>query len=75
MIGSKERIAALVVVGITAVGAVGASLATAGGGSRTDQIRHQLKSGNHVRNVIFFLGDGMGTQEITARRHATPRGL
>jgi alkaline phosphatase/streptomycin-6-phosphatase len=69
MIGSRERITALVVFGIIALGAVGASLAAAGGESRTDQIRHQLKPGNGARNVIFFLGDGMGTQEITAARY------
>jgi alkaline phosphatase len=68
MIGSRERITALVVFGVIALGAVGASLAAAGGESRTDQIRHQLKPGNGARNVIFFLGDGM------ARRGSPRRG-
>ena len=33
-----------------------------------DQVRAALHGGK-AKNVIFFLGDGMGTQEITAARY------
>ena len=48
---------------------VAVPLATGGQGrDATDQIRSELKGGP-AKNVIFFLGDGMGTQEITAARY------
>lgn len=54
------------------VGAVGAGSATADRGSderSTDSLVLQALANHHPRNVIFFLGDGMGTQEITAARY------
>jgi alkaline phosphatase len=53
-------VAVLVVVGLVA-----AALAVAGTASKGDEVR----SGGKARNVIYFLGDGMGTQEITAARY------
>src|SRR5262245_18388161 len=51
--------AALAVVGVAA------GLAVAGPAGKADEV----KSGGTARNVIYFLGDGMGTQEITAARY------
>jgi alkaline phosphatase len=56
-----------------AIGAVvalgmGSQIAFGGDADRTDQVRSQLHNGK-AKNVIFFLGDGMGTQEITAARY------
>jgi alkaline phosphatase len=47
---------------------IAASFAIGGQQTRTDQVRSALHGGK-ARNVIFFLGDGMGTQEITAGRY------
>jgi alkaline phosphatase len=47
---------------------IAASFAIGGQQTRTDQVRSALHGGK-ARNVIFFLGDGMGTQEITAARY------
>jgi alkaline phosphatase len=52
----------------------GGSAATANGGWPGDDRGTagsvvQALSGQHPRNVIFLLGDGMGTQEITAARY------
>ena len=54
------------------VGAVGVGSATAdGSGSDRDTERGVVTAlvNHRPRNVIFFLGDGMGTQEITAARY------
>ena len=45
-----------------------AGSALGGDADKTDQLRAQLHDGK-AKNVIFFLGDGMGTQEITAARY------
>ena len=41
---------------------------SAGTGDRTDDVRSAIQGG-HARNVILFLGDGMGQSEITAARN------
>src|SRR5215813_2227000 len=58
----------LAIAGIGACVALGLGAALAAGG----QDHPSGHSNDHVvkpRNVIFFLGDGMGTQEITAARY------
>ena len=54
---------AVVIAGIS----VGTALATHHEG-RSDAIRHEIQDGK-ARNVIFFLGDGMGTSEVTVARN------
>jgi alkaline phosphatase/streptomycin-6-phosphatase len=54
------------------VGAVSVGSATADSGSSnrdTERSVEQALRDDHPQNVIFFLGDGMGTQEITAARY------
>jgi alkaline phosphatase len=62
---------------MAAVAGLGAAAAVTAGGtlalggktrSKTQKVRAQLKGGK-PRDVIYFLGDGMGTQEITAARY------
>jgi alkaline phosphatase len=67
---SKARRLPIALGGLGAVVLLGiaASFAIGGQQSRTDQVRSALHGGK-ARNVIFFLGDGMGTQEITAARY------
>jgi alkaline phosphatase len=55
-------------VAVVAALAVGATMAVGGQPSGTDAVRDQLHGGK-AKNVIYFLGDGMGTQEITAARY------
>lgn len=55
-VGAAVLVAAVLVI---------AGLAVAGTASHGDQV----KSGGKPRNVIYLLGDGMGTQEITAARY------
>jgi alkaline phosphatase len=63
--------------GVTVVVALSALIATVGVGSaasgssdrNVDGALLQAMFDRHPRNVIFFLGDGMGTQEITAARY------
>jgi alkaline phosphatase len=55
-------------VGAVVLLGIAASFAVGGQQTRTDQVRSALHGGK-ARNVIFFLGDGMGTQEITAARY------
>jgi alkaline phosphatase len=50
---------------LVVIGLVAAALAVAGTASKGDEVR----SGGKARNVVYFLGDGMGTQEITAARY------
>src|SRR3954452_8201033 len=57
-----------IAIGAVVVLGMGAQIAFGGDADQTDQIRSQLHGGK-ARNVIFFLGDGMGTQEITAARY------
>ncbi|WP_037359115.1 alkaline phosphatase [Amycolatopsis orientalis] len=46
----------------------GARTASAGSGDRTQEIRQAIQGG-HARNVILFIGDGMGQSEITSARN------
>lgn len=46
----------------------GARAASAGAGDRTQEIRQAIQGG-HARNVILFIGDGMGQSEITSARN------
>ncbi|TCO49843.1 alkaline phosphatase [Actinocrispum wychmicini] len=63
--------------GVTAVVALSLLVAAVGAGSAAGSSSDHSKDGavfqalfdRHPRNVIFFLGDGMGTQEITAARY------
>jgi len=68
MLEGKRMAVALGGLGATVLLGLGASYAIGGEQSRTDQVRAQLHGGQ-AKNVIFFLGDGMGTQEITAARY------
>lgn len=58
----------LAALGATAVLGMGASFAIGDTTNKTNNVRTAL-AGNKPKNVIFFLGDGMGTQEITAARY------
>jgi alkaline phosphatase len=65
----RKRLALGAVGSCVLAALVAVPLATGGQGrDATDQIRSELKGGP-AKNVIFFLGDGMGTQEITAARY------
>ena len=55
-------------LGAIVVLGAGASFAVGGTGNPTNDVRAQL-NGAKPKNVIFLLGDGMGTQEITAARY------
>jgi alkaline phosphatase len=57
-----------ITIGAAVVLGMGAQIAFGGDADKTDQVRSQLHDGK-AKNVIFFLGDGMGTQEITAARY------
>ncbi|MGW4397952.1 alkaline phosphatase [Amycolatopsis nivea] len=46
----------------------GARAASAGAGDRTQEVRQAIQGG-HARNVILFIGDGMGQSEITSARN------
>ena len=67
------RFTRLAAVGAIAVVAAAAGAGTAGAWSHTDADRDaavaQALTHRTPKNVIFFLGDGMGTQEITAARY------
>jgi alkaline phosphatase/streptomycin-6-phosphatase len=69
----KRKRFAFLLAAALAVAAVGAGVAIAGspleeGDAKEKSFRKAL-SDNTPRDVIFFLGDGMGTQEITAARY------
>jgi alkaline phosphatase/streptomycin-6-phosphatase len=69
----KRKRFAFLLAAALAVAAVGAGVAIAGspleeGDAKEKSFRKAL-SDNSPRDVIFFLGDGMGTQEITAARY------
>jgi alkaline phosphatase len=57
-----------IAIGAAVVLGMGTQIAFGGDADKTDQVRSQLHGGK-AKNVIFFLGDGMGTQEITAARY------
>jgi alkaline phosphatase/streptomycin-6-phosphatase len=69
----KQRLAVVLAASL-AVAALGAGTAAATGafGNHQDSTRRAFTAAfndHHPDNVIFFLGDGMGTQEITAARY------
>src|SRR6185436_10639572 len=67
--GSKRRVA--VAGGLAVAGAlVAATAVTAWSGShdRTSEVRRAVQGGR-AKNVIMFLGDGMGDSEITIGRN------
>jgi alkaline phosphatase len=55
-------------LGAVVVLGVGASFAVGGTGNPTNDTRSAL-DGHKPKNVILLIGDGMGTQEITAARY------
>ena len=60
-------LAATAALGVTGVGT---ALATgAFGPGETERVVARALTDTHPKNVIFLLGDGMGTQEITAARY------
>lgn len=71
----KQNRLTAVVVAATAVCALGAGTAAAtgvfwaGGDQQTKRALKTALSNDRPKNVIFLLGDGMGTQEITAARY------
>ena len=70
MFQGRRWLSATVGVGaVAAVTAIGVPMALGGGKpSANEKVRAELKGGK-AKNVIYFLGDGMGTQEITAARY------
>jgi alkaline phosphatase len=73
MIRKKAFVAAfaaasvIAAAGMASAAASGAFDTARGDDSATESASHQPQRG--PKNVIFFLGDGMGTQEITAARY------
>jgi alkaline phosphatase len=68
----KRLIAALATALTVAAAGAGSAAATGFFSHHHDKSRHALETALHQqnpRNVIFLLGDGMGTQEITAARY------
>ena len=55
-------------IGAIVVLGAGASFAVGGQPDRTGEARHALHGGK-AKNVIFFLGDGMGDSEVTSARY------
>ncbi|MEU5691744.1 alkaline phosphatase [Actinosynnema sp. NPDC020468] len=69
----RRRWAALGVLGLAVAVAAPVALAQAdtasfAGGDRTQDVRNAVKGGK-ARNVILFIGDGMGDSEITIARN------
>jgi len=69
----KRKRLSFVLVAMLAIAALGAGTAAATGFfNRHDSTERAVVAAladKHPQNVIFFLGDGMGTQEITAARY------
>ena len=64
-----SRLGVFVILGVVAsLVVVPAVVATHASRDRTASIRHAL-DGGRAKNVIFFLGDGMGDSEITIARN------
>ncbi|UOZ02538.1 alkaline phosphatase [Amycolatopsis sp. WQ 127309] len=55
-------------VALAATGSGPADARSAGTGDRTNDVRSAIQGGS-ARNVILFIGDGMGQSEITAARN------
>jgi alkaline phosphatase len=63
--------ARFVIAGIGAIAALAVGASFAVGGQQDKAAQNDAAWGHQhgkPKNVIFFLGDGMGTQEITAAR-------
>ncbi|HEX3173315.1 MAG TPA: alkaline phosphatase [Solirubrobacterales bacterium] len=72
MKGKRFTAALAAMLALVAIGAGGAAATGAFSSHHHDQTERALASALHDRdpqNVIFLLGDGMGTQEITAARY------
>lgn len=75
-ISGRRRWIALAAAGLTVAVGTPVAIAQNGshetrasvGGDRTQQLRQAVKGGK-ARNVILFIGDGMGDSEITAARN------
>jgi alkaline phosphatase/streptomycin-6-phosphatase len=67
---NRKGLFALIAVSGVAL-AVAGTAAAAGASSSDKDIQRAIReaSRGHAKNVIFFLGDGMGVQEITAARY------
>jgi alkaline phosphatase len=70
----KHRRLAASIAAALSVAAIGAGTAAATGlfaqhGDSTRRAFHLALHDHNPKNVIFLLGDGMGTQEITAARY------
>jgi len=65
----KRVLAASAVVVAAAMAATGTAMAVGSSGGSTASALSQAMSGRKPKNIIFLLGDGMGTQEITAARY------
>src|SRR5262249_1636978 len=64
----RGRKGAALLAGVVAVAALaGVAAAFNHSDDQTNDVRRAL-DGGHARNVIYFLGDGMGDSEITAAR-------
>ena len=61
--------AAFAAVGVASAGTAVADYASVSDDRKTEQSVTQSLRNRHPKNVIFLLGDGMGTQEITAARY------
>jgi alkaline phosphatase len=68
----REGLAAAAAVAVASAAALTGTAVANGGRSDDDKATSASiaqASGHKAKNVIFFLGDGMGTQEITAARY------
>ena len=61
--------AAFAAVGVASAGTAVADYASVSDDQKAEQSVTQSLRNRHPKNVIFLLGDGMGTQEITAARY------
>jgi alkaline phosphatase len=69
---NRKRVTAIVsVAGVLAAAGAGTAAANWGGSDNRPTVDAVVGAlaGQHPKNVIFLLGDGMGTQEITAARY------
>ena len=66
---SNLTIAAVAALAVIAAGAGAAGAARQAGSGDTNEALQTALSARQPKNVIFLLGDGMGTQEITAARY------
>ena len=68
---NRRGAVAVLAVGAAAVAVVASTVVADGSPGRSDNEREieQALHDHHPRNVILLIGDGMGTQEITAARY------